>query len=160
MELSPSTLVRRLWSVSTRNWYPCSRYQRTTSSGVLSPPWLMVCVCVLPLYQRVWGDGAAAGVTAGAAAAWPPAPCEFTVAAARQMPSRPAMAMRALRGCMFVSEQVAGRDLHRPRTADGGCDATGGAGPVGGERGRRVGEHGRVQCVVDLPPQFHAVRGG
>src|SRR6188768_129946 len=102
----------------------------------------MVCVCVLPLYQRIWILGAISGATPGAApAAWPPAPCEFNVAAARQMPSRPAMAMRVLCGFICASEQVTGRELHRPRTTDGGGDATGGAGPVGGERGRRVGEH-------------------
>ena len=43
------------------------RYQRTTSSGVLSPPLLMVCVCVLPLYQRIGTTGTGPPVRLAAA---------------------------------------------------------------------------------------------
>src|SRR5688572_18380932 len=46
------------------NWYPCSRYQRTTTSAGLSPSEFSVCAWVLPRNQRGAGCCAPTGVSA------------------------------------------------------------------------------------------------
>ena len=51
--LRPSTLRQQVVIGDDEELVAVLAVPATTSSGVLSPPWLMVCVCVFPLYQRV-----------------------------------------------------------------------------------------------------------